>query len=281
MDPLAERTGVVIGGGSGIGRGIALALADEGMHLVIADIERDAALAVAEEVRKKNVRALAVAVDATQPDSLERLAEEAYQEFGAVHLLSNNAGVVPTLGVLEERSDDEWLWVMSVNLHGIVRSVQAFLPRMKAQAGEAHIQNTASMAGITVSAVHGIGIYTASKHACVGYSLSLRNELADAGIGVSVLCPGMVVSNLAATSARNRPGQYGGPLREPGATDPKLLAKMMSAEECGTIVVRGIRENRAYIITHPESLPLVEAHHRQLLADYEAERLAQRTSGLE
>ncbi len=276
MQQLSGRAAVVIGGGSGIGRGIALALADEGMDLVIADIERDTASAVAEEVRKRNARALAVAADVTRPDSLERLALEAYDEFGAVHLLSNNAGVVHTLGSLEERSDDDWLWVMSVNLHGIVRSVQAFLPRMKAQGGEAHIQNTASMAGITVSAVHGIGIYTASKHACVGYTLSLRNELADAGIGVSVLCPGMVVSNLAATSARNRPAEYGGALREPDSIDPKLVAQMMSAEECGKIVVRGIRENRAYIITHPETLPLLEEQQRQLVADYEAERRSRR-----
>jgi len=262
---------VVIGGGSGIGRGIALALADEGMNLVISDIERDTAETVAEEVRKLNVRAIAVAADATQPSSLAQLADEAWKEFGAVHLLSNNAGVVPTLGALEERTDDEWLWVMSVNLHGIVRSVQAFLPRIRAQGGEAHIQNTASMAGITVAGAHGIGIYTASKHACVGYSLSLRGELAEAGIGVSVLCPGMVASNLAATSARNRPSEYGGPLPEPGPADPKLQAKMMPAEECGRIVVRGIRENRAYIITHPETLPLVERHQNQLVADYQAE----------
>ena len=276
MEQLSGRTAVVIGGGSGIGRGIALALAEEGMNLVIADIERDTAEAVAEEARKQNARALAVAADATKPDSLERLAAEAYGEFGAVHLLSNNAGVVPTLGLLEDRSDDDWLWVMSVNLHGIVRCVQAFLPRIKAQGGEAHIQNTASMAGITVSSVHGIGVYTASKHACVGYTLSLRKELADAGIGVSVLCPGMVVSNLAATSARNRPEDFGGPLREPGPPDSKLLAQMMSAEECGKIVVRGIRENRAYIITHPKTLTQVEEQHRQLVADYESERRAQK-----
>ena len=277
MQQLSGKTAVVIGGGSGIGRGIALALADEGMNLVIADIEQGAAQAVAEEVRKRNVRALAVAVDATRSDSLDRLAREAYGEFGAVQLLSNNAGVMPTLGPLEERSDEDWLWVLSVNLHGIVRGVQAFLPRMKAQGGEAHIQNTASMAGITVSGFPGIGLYTASKHACVGYTLSLRNELADTGIGVSVLCPGMVVSNLSATSARNRPAEFGGPLREPEEADPQLRAQMMSAEECGKIVVGGIRENRAHIITHPETQSLVEEQQRALLADYEAERRARQS----
>ncbi len=168
MEQLSGRTAVVIGGGSGIGRGIALALADEGMNLVIADIERDTAPAVAEEVRKQNVRALSVAVDSTRPDSLERLAEQAYGEFGAVHLLSNNAGVVHRLGPLEDRSDDEWLWVMSVNLHGIVRSVQAFLPRMKAQGGEAHIVNTASMSGLMPSP--SMGVYVTTKYAVVGLS---------------------------------------------------------------------------------------------------------------
>jgi NAD(P)-dependent dehydrogenase (short-subunit alcohol dehydrogenase family) len=270
VEEFEGKTAVVIGGGSGIGRGIALALADEGMNLVIADIERDTASAVAEEVRKLNVRALAVEVDVTQPDSLERLADEAYAEFDAVQLLSTNAGVVHKLGQLEDRTDADWQWVLSINLYGIVRSVQAFLPRMKTQAGGGHIQTTASMAGITVSPVHGIGVYTASKHACVAYTLALRQELSEAGIGVSVLCPGMVVSNLAATSARNRPTEYGGPLSEPGPINPKLLARMMSAEECGKLVVRGIRENRAHIITHPETLAQVEEQHRQLVADYEA-----------
>jgi NAD(P)-dependent dehydrogenase (short-subunit alcohol dehydrogenase family) len=267
------KTAVVTGGGSGIGRGIALALAAEGASVVVADIEPSAARAVAEEVGKIGARALAVATDVTQPDSLAALVEESYEEFDAVHVLSNNAGVIHPLGPLEERSDDEWLWVMSVNLHGIVRSVQAFLPRMKAQGGEAHIQNTASLAGVLAAAIPGIGIYTASKHACVAYSLSLRAELDAAGIGVSVLCPGVVASNLAATSARNRPERFGGSQPEPRMPEGALDGAM-SAEDCGRIVARGIAENRAYIFTHPEARPLLEAQHRRLLEDLEAEERA-------
>lgn len=269
MQQLEGRNAVVIGGGSGIGRGIALALADAGVHVVVADLERAAAEAVAAELRAKRVRALPVQVDVTDAASLARLADAAFGEFGAIQLLSNNAGVMCSLGPLAERSEEEWLWVMSVNLHGIVKSVQAFLPRLRAQGGPAHIQNTASMAGLDIHAI-GIGVYTASKHACVGYSLSLRGELAPEGIEVSVLCPGMVVSKLAQTSARNRPARFGGPQPEPSGPDPKLFASMMSQEECGRRVVCGIRENRAQILTHPEFRASLLKRHEALMADIDA-----------
>ncbi len=269
MQQLEGRNAVVIGGGSGVGRGIALALAGAGVNLVVADLERASAEAVAAELRALGARALAFEVDVTDADSLARLADAAWRELGAVHVLSNNAGVMCALGPLAERSEDEWNFVMSVNLHGIVKSVQAFLPRLRAQGGPAHIQNTASMAGLDIHAF-GIGVYTASKHACVGYSLSLRAELAAEGIEVSVLCPGMVVSKLAQTSARNRPARFGGPLPEPAAADPKLLAAMMSQEECGRRTVCGIRENRAQILTHPEVRASLIRRHEALLADLDA-----------
>jgi NAD(P)-dependent dehydrogenase (short-subunit alcohol dehydrogenase family) len=263
------KNAVVIGGGSGIGRGIALALAEAGAHVAVADLEKDAAEAVAEGIRAHGVRGLGLWADATDTASLERLADAVYDAFGAVHVLSNNAGVMMRRPALEASVQD-WLWVMSVNLHGIVNCCRVFAARMKEQGEPSVIVNTASMAALIGQAYPGLSLYTASKHACLGFSDALRGELAPVGIRVSVLCPGMVTSNLALTSARNRPEHFGGPEPEPDLSGGPRL-EMMPAEECGRITVRALRDERFLILTHPETRPLVEARYRGFLADYDAE----------
>jgi NAD(P)-dependent dehydrogenase (short-subunit alcohol dehydrogenase family) len=267
---IAGKNAVVIGGGSGIGRGIALALAEAGAHVAVADIEKDAAEAVAAEVRACGVRGFGLWADATDVPSLERLADAAFDAFGAVHALSNNAGVIARRPALEA-SEDDWRWVMSVNLHGIVNCCRVFAARMKEQREESCIVNTASMAALIGVAYPGLSLYTASKHACLGFSDALRAELAPYGIRVSVLCPGMVTSNLSRTSARNRPAQFGGPAAEPADAEAPAGFEMMPAEECGRITVRALRDDRFLILTHPETRPLVEARYRSFLADYDAE----------
>ncbi len=274
MESLRGRAGVVIGGGSGIGRGIALALAEAGVRVCVADLNEASAKAVAEELRGRGATALAAGVDVTQPASLEALAERAFAELGAVHVLSNNAGVIH-LSPLAEATDADWQWVLSVNLHGLIHSVQAFLPRLLAQGEPAHIVNTASLAGL-VGDFPGLGLYTASKFAAVGYSETLRAELAPHGIGVSVLCPGLVQTKLATTSARQRPARFGGPLQDPeheGPLPPQLPVDpeaAMSAEECGRRTLQGIRLNRSRILTHPETREIFEARVAGILEDYEA-----------
>jgi NAD(P)-dependent dehydrogenase (short-subunit alcohol dehydrogenase family) len=263
------KNAVVIGGGSGIGRGIALALAEAGAHVAVADLEKDAAEAVAAEVSARGVRSLGLWADATDVPSLERLADAVFDVFGAVHVLSNNAGVMMRRPALEASSDD-WLWVMSVNLHGIVNCCRVFSARMMEQGEPSVIVNTASMAALIGQAYPGLSLYTASKHACLGFSDALRAELAPHGIRVSVLCPGMVASNLGRTSARNRPERFGGPIDEPDAGAAAHLV-MMPAEECGRITVRALRDERFLILTHPETRPLVEARYRSFLDDYDAE----------
>jgi NAD(P)-dependent dehydrogenase (short-subunit alcohol dehydrogenase family) len=206
--------------------------------------------------------------DATDVSSLERLADAAFDAFGAVHVLSNNAGVILRRPVLES-SEADWLWVMSVNLHGIVNCCRVFAARMVKQREESRIVNTASMAALLGTAYPGLSLYTASKHACLGFSEGLRAELAPFGVHVSLLCPGMVTSNLAQTSARNRPERYGGPMSGPEDDGSQFV--MMPAEECGRITVRALRDDRFLILTHPETRPLVEARYRSFLADYDAE----------
>jgi NAD(P)-dependent dehydrogenase (short-subunit alcohol dehydrogenase family) len=277
------RTAVVTGAGSGIGRGIALALAGEGMNVAVLDIQTANAEAAAHEIEASGVKAIALGCDVTSEDALADAARAATAAFGGVHVLSNNAGVIIPPGPIEGTCQADWDFVFSVNLFGIIKSVRAFLPALRSHDEGGHIVNTASMAGLVSIPDLQVSVYGASKYACVAYSEYLRAELAPEGIGVSVLCPGMVESNLSSTSAANRPAALGsqaapdspGPRREnapPGA-------HVISGEECGRIVVGGIRDNRLHIVTHPESLPLLERRFAQLRADCAAETAAQRERG--
>lgn len=270
MDELAGRTAVVIGGGSGVGRGIALGLAGAGMNVVVADIERPSAEAVRDEIATRGRTAVAEVVDGTDRDSLRSLAESVTAGFGGVHVLSNNVGVV-TDRSLDEATEADWAWVVEFNFMSIVRAVDVFLPHLRAHGEPGHIVNTASMAALLAlpPAMAGgthLGLYTATKHAILGYSEILRGELEPDGIGVSVLCPGMVESNLGATSARNRPERYGGPTEPPQGSMPP---GSMPGEEVGPIVVDGIRANRLHILTHPESWPMVAARQQRLKDDFD------------
>lgn len=267
MEDLTDRVAVVIGGGSGIGRGIALGLAAEGMRVVVADIDAASAEAVRDEVAAAGGRATAAGVDGTDRQSLGRLADDTVAEHGAVNVLSTNVGVVADRP-LTTASEADWAWIIEFNLLSAVRAVDLFLPRLRAS-GRAHIVITASLAALlappSVAGIH-LGLYTATKHALLGYAESLRGELAGEGIGVSLLCPGMVQSNLAATSARHRPARHGGPLPPPPAREP--LATSMAPEAVGPVVVRGIRSNRLHILTHPASRGLVDARHAALVDDF-------------
>jgi NAD(P)-dependent dehydrogenase (short-subunit alcohol dehydrogenase family) len=282
MQRLEGRAAFVTGGGSGIGRGIALALASEGVDVAVADLDLASAEAVAHEVEGRGRKAIAIACDVTGETSLAEAARAASGAFGDLHVLSNNAGVMLPLRPIAETTIADWEYVFSVNFFGIVKSCQALLPALRAHGDEAHVVNTASMAGIGSMPELPLATYAASKHACVAYTEFLRAELAPAGIGASVLCPGMIESNLAATTARNRPDRFGGPLAAPppGAAGPSKAhappgARVLSGEECGRIVVRGIRENRLHIVTHPEALRQVERRFELLRADFAAEADAQ------
>jgi NAD(P)-dependent dehydrogenase (short-subunit alcohol dehydrogenase family) len=270
MREIAGRTAVVIGGGSGIGRGVVLGLGDAGAKLAIADIDLDSARAVAKEVEARGARALALQVDGTSRESLAALAERVQREFGAIHVLSNNVGVMLDRP-LDRASEADWAWVIEFNLLSIVRAVDVFLPYLRAAPGEKQIVNTASMAAVLAQTrpevPANLGLYTATKHAVLGYTETLRGELAPEGIGVSVLCPGLVLSNLAQTSARHRPARHGGPLEAPPAMPAQLAALAMKPEQVGAIVVRAIRADRLHVFTHPERRKQIEARQQRVLDD--------------
>jgi NAD(P)-dependent dehydrogenase (short-subunit alcohol dehydrogenase family) len=279
MDDLRGRVAVVTGGGSGIGRGIALGLAAEGMTVAVADLQRASAEKMAAEIRSAGGRALALGVDVTSVESLAAAAKEIVSQTGGVNLLCANAGVLARIAPLADHSIEDWEYTLSVNVMGVVKTVKtvaAFLPALRKSAPDAHIVNTASLGGLTADVRAPLGAYIASKYACVGYSEMLRHELAGEGIGVSVLCPGVVASNLTTTSAENRPGAFGeqlAPQLDPAGGAAGVGASLravqaMPAEEVGPVVIRAIRANRLHVLTHPKARPLLEGRFRVLLDDF-------------
>lgn len=267
MRELAGKTAVITGAGSGIGRALALTFAGQGMNVVVADIEADAAERVAGEVRAAGVRAIAARCDVADRADVGRLANTAYEAFGAVHLLCNNAGVV-SFHFVPEMTDADWDWVLSVNLHGVVHGVQAFLPRMLKQGTGGHIVNTSSIAGLFAGATPGIASYTTSKYAVVGLSESLRIDLEAENVGVSVLCPGGVRTQIA-TAGRNRQAQYGGPDSSRGAVSSAIANVGLDPMEVGAMVLRAVQENELYVLTDPATRAGVEARFQAILAAFD------------
>jgi NAD(P)-dependent dehydrogenase (short-subunit alcohol dehydrogenase family) len=253
MKDLAGKIAVITGAGGGIGLGMARAFAGAGMHVVVADIDMDAAQAVARELDGTPVR-----VDVSQPNSVQALADEVYRKHGAVHLLCNNAGV-GIGGPLADMTYDDWRWLVSVNIEGVGNCLTAFVSRMKEQEGEAHIVNTGSILGLV--SVPERGIYAATKYAVVAISETLRAELAPYDIGVTVICPGSVRTNIL-EAARNRPAI----LKETTVAQPTDLsdpAGAMDPDELGLHVLEAVIANRAYLVPltkdNESLIPLVEA----------------------
>lgn len=269
MQTIKGRTAVVIGGGGGVGGGIALALAAGGANVVVGDILAESAESVAAEISAGGGRALGAHVDSTDDDSLAHLYGLALAEFGSLNVLSNQCGVILDVAV-SEATDADWAWVWEFNVMTMIRSVRVALPHLR-QADEAHIVTTSSLAGVTALPLEmtggvNTGVYTTTKHAVVGYSDMLRAELAPEGIGVTVLCPGLVQGDLGRTSALNRPERYGGP-RERLAGSGPMPPGAMTREDAGAAVVDAIRADRAYCFTHPEILPLLTARYEHRVAD--------------
>jgi NAD(P)-dependent dehydrogenase (short-subunit alcohol dehydrogenase family) len=269
MEQLQGKTAVVTGAGSGIGRGICLAFAKQGMSVVVSDIEADAAAAVAEEVRAAGQRAIDVRTDVADRAAVRALADRSFEEFGVVNVLCNNAGVF-TFKNAADMSDADWTWVMSVNLDGVVNGVTQFLPKMIAQGAEAHIVNTSSTAGLYPGS--GVISYITAKYAVTGLTENLRIDLEPLGIGVSLLCPGNVATRIE-ESGRNRPGELGGPEKVPDAFLAARRARTQPAHDpldVGEMVVRAIKRNDLFIVMNPERKGAIEQRLEAIRAAYAA-----------
>lgn len=252
MKTFGGRVAVVTGAASGIGLALAQRFAAEGMTVVMADIEALALEAAADGLRRGGATVLPVRVDVSRPEDVERLARETYEAHGAAHVLCNNAGVA-VLGAVHEHTLADWQWVMNVNLWGVIHGVRAFLPRMLAGGDEGHIVNTASMAGLTTAPY--MSVYDVTKHGVVALSESMYKELHISGapIGVSVVCPGLIDTNIM-RSSRNRPedladaGKIGAAAQSFGEALGSRLTGGYPPSEVADQVVQGIRESRFYIV---------------------------------
>jgi NAD(P)-dependent dehydrogenase (short-subunit alcohol dehydrogenase family) len=265
MRELAGKVAVITGGGDGIGKAMALAFAAEGMCVVLADIDVAAMQAVAVRIAERGGQALCVRTDVVDPASVAALADTVQAQLGGVHVLCNNAGIVGSLSTpIRDLDLGAWNWTLDVNLRGVIHVIHAFLGRMLAAGQEAHIVNTASMAGLVGTA--GGGAYCASKHAVVSISRTLRLEAAAAGIGVSVLCPGYVDTGLVRNTVQAAAARAGLPADARAAgIDPGVMASLGKALDAGmdparvaAMVVDSVRANRFYILTHPGSLERIE-----------------------
>ena len=266
MDRLKRRHALVTGAASGIGAGLAQRCLDEGMHVVLADIE-EAALERAAEVLAAQGRntVLPVRTDVSILEEIEALAEKAIAEFGAVDLLFNNAGVGSSPSILEG-SHADWEWVMSVNLWSVIHAMRVFTPIMVAQGTDGHIVNTASMSGL----IYGDGAYGVTKHGVVALTESAHFELAkiDSKLRVSALCPGWVNTNIL-DSSRNRQARFGQTRRpEPDEAQLRLaersrqsVAQAMLPADLAEIVFDHIRREQLYILPHDDEFK-VEAAER-------------------
>ena len=257
MREVADKTAFITGGASGIGLAMARSFSTAGMKVVVADIEQAALDAVDSEFEARNAEFLTVRVDVTDRADMEAAADAAEARFGKVHVVCNNAGVVVG-GRIDEMTYDDWDWVTSVNVGGVINGVQTFLGRLKAHGEGGHIVNTASMAGHIV--VPGLGVYTTSKFAVVGLSESMVPDLLPHNIGVSVLCPGVVDTNIF-DAERNRPEKFQGgapdweesvPEDESEAIMEQVRNNAIDPALVGDMVVHAIREDEFYIFTHPD-----------------------------
>jgi NAD(P)-dependent dehydrogenase (short-subunit alcohol dehydrogenase family) len=255
MQQLEGRVAVVTGAASGIGRALARRLGREGMRVVLADVEVPALEAAAAELVAAGVECRAVATDVTRPEAVERLAQATLDCFGAVHVVCNNAGVFAGGGASWEVAREDFEWVLSVNLWGVIHGVRSFVPRLLAGGEEGHVVNTASMAAVT--SLPFAAAYVASKHAVLALSECLYHELRArrARVGVSALCPEGVATRID-RAERNRP-----PRARPAPEAPPAEAELVRRAIEETVrrgtppdriaarTVEAIREDRFYVLS--------------------------------
>lgn len=273
MSPLEFRgkTAIVTGAASGIGFGIARALAEAGMNLVLADIQPDKLEPARAAIEALGVPAIGVIVDVSDPDSVAAAGRAAVEKFGKLHVAVNNAGVAMHGTRLTEVGLDEWRWVVGVNVMGVIHGIRSFVPLIRQHGEGGHVVNTASISGFFVREGANQGAYSMSKYAVLALSEALEQELTGSGIGVSVLCPGAVNTNIFG-SAATRPERFGGPYARDA--QEKLRERTQSVglppEVVGRRVVQAMRDGEFYILTHASERAAIQARHRRIEAALDA-----------
>lgn len=271
MQDFTGKVAVVTGAASGIGLGLARTFMRNGMAVAMIDRRGDKLNEALAQVRGLGQgRAIAIEADVSQHDEVHRAADQVAREFGKIHLVCNNAGVVVRGLPMAEITDQTWNWLLGVNLYGVIHGIQAFVPRIKEHGEGGHIVNTASMAGLQVGK-RGTGAYAASKFAVVALSEALAHDLEGTGIGVSVLTPAAVNTEIYTSSAAHRDTTLGG--RNDYAETPAEIAAGLHPDEVGVRVLAGIRGGQFFLITHPDTRPWLEDRHQRIMDGYDfAER---------
>ncbi len=290
MEDVAGKVAFVTGAASGMGLAMARSFAAAGMKVVLADVEEEALEQARASFGPTNADVIAIRVDVTDRDAMAAAADRTEEAFGKVHVLVNNAGVAVG-GSIADMAYTDWDWVVGVNLDGVVNGVQEFLPRILAHGEGGHIVNTASLAGLLPFG--GLGVYNTTKFAVVGMSEALRADLAAQDIGVSVLCPGVVNTNIF-DSGRNRPAELQSETDtatlglmddEEGDEENQLRvaaarATALEPDVVGDMVLHGIQENEAYIFTHPAYLADVNERQDEISASFARWRAFREEQGI-
>ena len=265
------KTAVITGAANGMGLGMARSFAAAGMKVVLADIDTEGLAGAVEGLKAEGYAAIGVATDVSKETQIQALAQAALDEFGAVHVVSNNAGI-GIAGTVDEMTLDDWKWTLDVDLWSVIYGVRTFVPILKEQ-GEGHITATSSMAGLTCGPV--LGAYHVAKHGVVALMDTLRIELklAKSGVRASVLCPGPIDTNIA-YSDRLRPDDI--ETRDNNKLEDKFfenlrneLAGGMDPDEVGDIVLEAVQNERFWILTHPnEFMPFIEKRLAHIKRDH-------------
>ena len=273
MEDFAGKVAFITGGVSGIGMGLAKVLAEAGMKVAIT-YRREASLEPIKAwfAARPDLVLFPVKLEVTDREGWVRAADEVETGLGPVELFCNNAGV-GVIGPMEQATYDDWDWVMGVNVGGVINGVMTFVPRMIARGRGGHIVNVSSVGGL--AALGTAGIYCASKFAVVGLSEALRSDLKVHGIGVSVYCPGPVKSNIGEAGGKRPPdlAETGyRPPAGPGAAPVKgsitFTDAWMEPEEAGRRILQGVRQNRLYILSHPELRGAIRERHEAIEASW-------------
>ena len=275
MQSFSEKTCVITGAGSGLGREFALLAAKLGMQLVLADVQQDALKQTEASATALGADVLSYVCDVRRGDEVESLAQAAVKRFGAIHVVFNNAGVGAG-GLIWESTQQDWEWVLGVNLWGVIHGVRVFTPLMLASAKadpnfEGHIINTASMAGLLTPPA--MGIYNVSKHAVVALTETLYHDLTliESGLGVSVLCPYFVPTGISQSeSVRPADAKPAEPATRSQQLSQAMLEKAVtagkvSAAEVAQMTFDAIRARQFYIYSHPQALGNVDRRMQDIL----------------
>jgi NAD(P)-dependent dehydrogenase (short-subunit alcohol dehydrogenase family) len=262
-DPFDGRVAVITGGAGGIGFGLAEAFAARGARIALADLDEAGMEARAKTLRERGAEVACVRTDVTDRKSVDALADAVWSRFGAAHLVCNNAGIA-IAGPLLQMTPDDWRLTMDIDFWGVVHGTYAFVPRMIEQKQGGHLLNTASMAGLV--GMSWLGVYCAAKFAVVGFTESLRRELEPHGIGVSVLCPMIVATDITANSLKMRGKEV--PKAETPAQPPATAMKggVIAVADVTKRVVAAIEKNELYVLTHPEQREFLQRRAARLEA---------------